>query len=271
MRIAALLDDPRAYRTLRLALTIPSSRPLRARPRASFHACASWEELMGRARRELVEVAVVDPLFGTTPRAQPGAVFRELERLGRVLGGERIVLFVRGGEEAPILLRDLARAGFPFRLRVETDGDPAALLRVLARVGVHLWIGEWRVRLGEWLGEEAVELLLRIASVWPPPATVHGLARRLHRSPATLRRHLKEAGLPPPACLLAWLHLLEAVRLRDLGVEGRTALAELLGYEEPASLSRLARRVVGMPLREILADGRGEERVVEGLLGMISA
>jgi AraC-like DNA-binding protein len=73
------------------------------------------------------------------------------------------------------------------------------------------------------------------------------LAASLHVSGRTLLRQTRQAGLPPPRRLLAWMRVLVAARLLDDPEETVVSAAERCGYTCASSLRRALESFTAMP------------------------
>jgi hypothetical protein len=267
LRIAVLLHDCQSLQ--HLLGVLPAGSP--ASDRADVYHVLSWDELDERAAGGLIDVAVVDPFLGFESNSNYPAVLARLHRLSRVLGCGRIVLYSQSLTRGSPDLKMISATGITHLVGVAEDDDSGTLLRMLARTAADAQLHRWQPRVEREVGPGAYRILIDAVRLWPPPLGVDDAARRLHSSVSGFRARMKRLGLPPPRRVLACLNLIEARALYALGVTFRVPLARILGYEEGSSLSRVARRLTGMPLREFLQAPEAENLVLGSLLDRRSA
>lgn len=200
-------------------------------------------------------MVVVDPDPGHHS-SMPSLSVLELEQL-RVAAGHGKVVLVRHslpkdtGSPGP---RD--REGFPYRLDGNGEDDVVSVRRALATAAVRRAMWEEAVSWEELVGTERFLRLVDLLAAWPRPKGVACVAKRACASDRTVRRRIRELGLPPPRELVGWGVLMEAHFLGKLVDLSHRELALHLGYDGGTrSLRRLSERLAGLPMEILLESG----------------
>jgi len=109
----------------------------------------------------------------------------------------------------------------------------------------------WRM----WTPPEARDIVAACMAASHGMASVADVARCLSRSPRTVERQVKQAGLPPVRRVLRWSRLLRAAhRLEQPGANIKQIAAEL-GYPSPHALAQRLHRHTGLTLTELRSGG----------------
>lgn len=256
MRIAGLFDHSRACRNLRLAFRSGTDLPFRVH----LEFLSSWKELREGVRQGSYDLAFVQPCLGQ-PSFRPEPRLSELEQVVAFLPRDQVILYLCRPHPSATLLYDLGRLGFPFLLMLGVDDDLRGILRIVARARARDALQKGLADLLAELDERTLRLALDALAGWPPPSSVKELAENLNTSRRSLSRKLQTVGLPSPGRLRSTGTLLEARTLWGMGVQSRARIASILGLADPASLSRLSRRLAGRPLSTFLEAESGEDLV----------
>ena len=200
-------------------------------------------------------MAVVDPDPGTHSwMPSPSAL--ELEQLRVAAGYGRVVVHTNALPEDTGSPRPTDWEGFPYRLGGDWNDEPIFLRRALATAAVRRAMWEEAVSWEEWIGSERFLRLVDLLAAWPRPKGVACVAKKACVSGRTLRRRIRELGLPPARELVGWGVLMEAHFLANLVELSHRELAVHLGYEGGArSLRRLSEGLAGLPLQLLLDSG----------------
>jgi len=200
-------------------------------------------------------VVVVDPDPGHHS-SMPSPSVLELEQLRVAAGHGKVVLYTHSvpkgmGSPGP---RELA--GFPYVLEGNRSDEPIFLRRALATAAVRRAMWEEAVSWAELVGTERFLRLVDLLAAWPRPKGVACVAKRACASDRTVRRRIRELGLPPPRELVGWGVLMEAHFLASLVDLSHRELSLHLGYEGGSrSLRRLSERLAGLPMEILLESG----------------
>lgn len=232
-----LLDDPWSRMDLRDALKDADGLSLRA--------ATSWEQLM-KAIRPSSSIAVVDPSVGDEGSDSE----RWLGTLLEVLGGRQIVLFTSPTFLTSPRAPELRKAGFALWIVRGTDGHDA-IRRTAAMALAAVLLRSFTDSESEGVHPAASHPLWSAIGLARGRATVRELARSRHMSVRTLRRQFAHDDSPPPAQFLGWIRLFRAYSLGLVGARSADYVAREVGYQDPSSLYRLSRSLLGCPLNEL--------------------
>ncbi len=226
--------------------------------RYQFVPASSWGEVLDGIRRWPVEMAVVDPLLGRTPRVQ------EIERLRVLFPSLPILLYTNLAPETAGILLSLGRAGIRRALFTRVDDTPASirgalegeLERTASEQVLQIFSGALdglptRLR---WAFESALHL--------PADAlSVEELARRANVKRRTCERWFARSGLPSPRIVLVLARLLYAHRLLlDPGYTIEDVTLKL-GYGRTRTLQMHFKDVFGLTAGEMRISLSTEEAV----------
>lgn len=213
------------------------------------------------ARFELVALRALSPL-DHDEIAQPNTAcvvslewwntVRMTEGLSRGLAGRRVVLLVAASpDQEP--LRRLA-SEIPRGLLVFTHGrSPSSALRRAMYAVCHLVVADsLRARLRSHDADRSLptRALEEALQLLPDERSVPTLARALHRSERTLRRHLRavRADLTPQQ-VLGWAQLLHAAWYLSTGSSPLAEVTNRVGASDAANLRRKLRAFTGLAPR----------------------
>jgi hypothetical protein len=251
VRIAVFTPRQESYQTLRWAL---SSRP-RAGPPIPLHPGSGWQEILLLLREGGCDVVVVDPDPGPHS-SMPSPSVLELEQLRVAAGHGKVVLYTHSVPKGTGSPGPGGREGFPYRLDGNGEDDVVSVRRALATAAVRRAMWEEAVSWEELVGTERFLRLVDLLAPWPRPKGVACVAKRACASDRSVRRRLRELGLPPPRELVGWGVLMEAHFLANLVDLSHRELALHLGYEGGSrSLHSLSERLAGLPLEPVLESG----------------
>jgi AraC-like DNA-binding protein len=184
---------------------------------------------------------------------------RTTPEVARALARQRFVLLVPA-EPAPESRRQLGHE-LPLALPVFTHERASAQVvhRALHAVR-HLTVADaLRARLlreptAPDLPTRALDEALQLL---PDERTVPALARALHRSERTLRRHLQDVHPDlTPQIVLGWAQLLHAAWYLSATADPFARVARQVGASDAANLRRMLRGVTGLTPRALAAHGR---------------
>lgn len=263
MQIDALVHHPLSRAALRSVVP----RSYRLGSEARLHFAEDWDEILGRAKKDITSVGVVDPSVGS---GSVGHSHEQLDRLRRLLEEFRVVLFLQQDALDPGLLQALGRMGYRLILTQGMDDDRGALENALASAASRTLLDRAREHLKDHLSPPALDLLLATLSSWSPGTDGEGLAKELAMDSEELRRNLAEGALPPPRECIAWGRLFFAMGLAEIRGGTVSRLAYRVGYGDHSSLCRLCRRLTHRPATQLFSP-RGWEVAIKTLVNRLAS
>lgn len=248
-----LLPNSEARRRIRRALALDRV----SGAEHHIHFVRAWYEVEEAVRMEPWNVLLMDP--STSERPGPP----ELDSLLGRFPSLSVVAYLDPREASGELMLHLNRDGVRALVLFGIDDDPVVLRKTLTSVlFLHTLEGLRDLLEGRLHG--LLHALVRpLLQQSPRGLTVELLARRHYGACGrTLRRHLRDADLPPPSRLIGWCRVFHAVRL--LADPGRSArsVADVLGFSSGSALCRSVKRYSGLPPSELLAHG-GVDHLVD--------
>jgi AraC-like DNA-binding protein len=219
-----------------------------AAARFTLARATSWGEALATIRSRPVELAVVDPLFAGSARAQ------EIERLRVLFPSLPLILYTSLSPETAAVLLSLGQRGIRYVVFARYDDHPARLREVLGqeegRAVSHLFLEQLAGALAplpselRWVLEEAFQAPDRVQ-------TVGQIAARARVDRRTCERWFTRVGLPSPRHFLAAARVLYAHRLlQDPGFTVED-VAQRLGYAQVKTLQQHARAYLGLTAGEM--------------------
>lgn len=209
-----------------------------------------WEDVQERVLDGCWNVVLVDPQ-ALDSRAVP-----ELASLTNRFPSLSVVAYVdlqrAPGED---LLR-LGDAGVRALVVLGVDDEPPSLLRTLTSAVCLPAMDGVRDLLEDRLCGLLRALVRPLLERSDRGLTVQELAGRHYgASPRTLRRHLRQAGLPSPSRLIAWCRLFHAVHLLSDPARSTRNVAEALDFSSGSALCKAVKRYTGLPPSKVLDRG----------------
>lgn len=224
--------------------------------RFAFRQASTWTGVVDAIRRDLVELAVVDPALEGVPRA------REIERIRLLFPSLPLVVYATLTPALVPVLLQLGRAGVRCVLLAGHDDHPARLREVLLEEGAESLPNRLLEELGDVLTAFPGELRWAVETIVRNPAgyhTVQDLADRARMDRRTCLRWFAKAELPPPSTVLMVLRVSYAQRLlQDPGYTVED-VAEKLGYAKPRPFAAHVKEVFGMTPAELRVSLSTEE------------
>ncbi|HEX8392244.1 MAG TPA: helix-turn-helix domain-containing protein [Longimicrobium sp.] len=217
--------------------------------RHRLHLLAGWGELLGSSQWAGGGIAFLNPYAdGRLAVDELRTVQARFPALALVAYGD----FAGRPAEEPFRLAGL---GVRAVLAVNAGDDPAALRRCLYDHVNWNAVDEMMARLAPVLRPAVHGWLERVLRAPSPPRHVEAAAALARCSPRTLARLLADAGLPPPAELLAWRRVLHAARLMDDEERSADSVARALEFSSGSALRRTVLRLTGLRPSELVAGG----------------
>jgi AraC-like DNA-binding protein len=236
-----------------LLAAVPAERLFRLRSldpdRFVWEAVSTWPEAVEAIRAKPVEMAVVDPLLGsTTPRTHG------IGRLRQFFPSLPLLVYTELAPATAGVLLELGRAGIR-RVVVHRFEDAPGALRNALMAELEQSASQQVIQgLGHILRDLPPELRLALEGMLHAPGdgpTVTALAERARLTRRTCERWFTKVGLPSPRVVMVLTRLLYAHRL--LLDPGYTVedVALKLGYSKTKTLQIHLRAVFGLTAGEL--------------------
>jgi AraC-like DNA-binding protein len=232
---------------------VPAERLFRLRSldpdRFVWEAVSTWPEAVEAIRAKPVEMAVVDPLLGsTTPRTHG------IGRLRQFFPSLPLLVYTELAPATAGVLLELGRAGIRRVVVHRFEDAPGALRNALMAELEQIASQQVIQGLGLILRDLPPELRLALEGMLHAPGdgpTVTALAERARLTRRTCERWFTKVGLPSPRVVMVLTRLLYAHRL--LLDPGYTVedVALKLGYSKTKTLQIHLRAVFGLTAGEL--------------------
>lgn len=259
--MGVLQHDPRAHAALRTALRPEMGR----RPVHEF--APSWATLLEWAAGGVIELAVVDPWYGTATGPDLGRLLVLQDRLGP----RAIIAYTSALRWAPadrIAPQDLR---IPL-LTVGVDDDVGRFRRAMGSAAASTCLLQDAQRLLDGrLAADQVDLAFAILDPYRAADDLCEVARSLGVGGRELRRRATRSRIPAPRVLHRWSRVFLAVGLHRLGIRNRTTQAACLGYNDATSVNRLFRELLGRPAGTVLGDDEQEARAIQSTMDLVQS
>jgi AraC-like DNA-binding protein len=241
---------------------VPAERLFRLRSldpdRFVWEAVGTWPEAVEAIRAKPVQMAVVDPLLGSTTPKTHG-----IGRLRQFFPSLPLLVYTELAPATAGVLLDLGRIGIRRVVVHRFEDAPGALRSALLAELEHSASQQSIQSLGSVLRELPPTLRLALEDMLHAPGgegpTVTALADRARLTRRTCERWFTKVGLPSPRVVMVLTRLLYAHRL--LADPGYTVedVALKLGYSKTKTLQMHLRAVFGLTAGELRVSLSTEE------------
>jgi AraC-like DNA-binding protein len=236
-----------------LLAAVPAERLFRLRSldpeRFVWEAVSTWPEAVDAIRGRPVEMAVVDPLLGSTTPKTHG-----IGRLRQFFPSLPLLVYTELAPATAGVLLELGRTGIRRVVVHRFEDAPGSLRNALLAELEQSASQQVILGLGHMLRELPAELRLALEGMLHAPGdgpTVTALAERARLTRRTCERWFTKVGLPSPRVVMVLTRLLYAHRL--LLDPGYTVedVALKLGYSKTKTLQMHLRAVFGLTAGEL--------------------
>ncbi len=244
-----------------LLAAVPAERLFRLRAldpaRFVWEAASTWPEAVEAIRAKPVQMAVVDPLLGTTTPKSHG-----IGRLRQFFPSLPLLVYTELAPATAGVLLELGRTGIRRVVVHRFEDAPGARRRAHLAALEHSPSQQVLQGLDQTLSDLPPELRLALADLLLAPgegSTVTALADRARLTRRTCERWFTKAGLPSPRVVMELARLLYAHRL--LADPGYTVedVALKLGYSKTKTLQIHLRAAFGLTAGEIRVSLTAED------------
>jgi AraC-like DNA-binding protein len=236
-----------------LLAAVPAERLFRLRSldpeRFVWEAVSTWPEAVDAIRGRPVEMAVVDPLLGSTTPKTHG-----IGRLRQFFPSLPLLVYTELAPATAGVLLELGRTGIRRVVVHRFEDAPGSLRNALLAELEQSASQQVILGLGDMLRDLPAELRLALEGMLHAPGdgpTVTALAERARLTRRTCERWFTKVGLPSPRVVMVLTRLLYAHRL--LLDPGYTVedVALKLGYSKTKTLQMHLRAVFGLTAGEL--------------------